>query len=210
MAATIDAADTAASRSAYCPSIDRRAGVARARGVFVTVNMRGGAEYGRRGTRQDISTRNRTFDDFIAVASTREGAIHVARRLGLWAIEWRIAGRRGDRTAPRVVRRGATSRRRDGHARYDSLPAGSCGRRSTVVVRSEAVRIPDQYCRYTTCAPANATRPRSSRPPITTIASCPATRSSSPRRCRPRRPAIGRRLFAWKLEARTRIGRRIG
>ena len=55
-----------------------------------------------------------------------------------------------------------------------------------------------------------AIRRRSSRPPITTIASCPATPSSSPRRCRPRRPAIARCLFAWRLEARTRIGRRIG
>ena len=53
-------------------------------------------------------------------------------------------------------------------------------------------------------------RRRWSPPPITTIASCRATPSSSRRRCRPRRDATGRCLFAWRRKARTAIGRRTG
>ena len=184
-------------------------------GVFVTVNMRGGAEYGEAWHKAGyLDKKQNVFDDFIAVAEHLVKERYTSPdRLGI------MGGSNGGllvgavmEQRPESVRRGAARRRRDGHAPLRQIHRRQAvGDGVRIVIRSAAVRVPDQVLAAAQRARRrHATRRRSSRPPITTIASCPATPSSSSRRCRPRRPAIARRLFAWKLEARTRIGRPIG
>ena len=87
-------------------------------GMWMTVNMRGGSEYGeawhRAGMREQ---KQNVFDDFIAVAEHLVAEQYTSpSHLAMLGVERRSAGRGGDGAAPRSVCRGAAGGRGPRHA----------------------------------------------------------------------------------------------
>ena len=137
---------TAGSRSARCRRTARTCPAwLELGGIWVTANMRGGAEYGEAWHKAGmLEKKQNVFDDFIAVAenlvrrSTRRPA-----RLGI------MGGSNGgllvgavEEQRPGSVRRGAARRRRDGHAALRQVHGRPClGHRVRLVVGSRQFRI---------------------------------------------------------------------
>ena len=106
--------DTAGFRSARCRPIasDVPAWLERG-GIWVTANMRGGAEYGEAWHKAGmLEKKQNVFDDFIAVAEylVKEKYTSPAQARHHGRLERRAAGRRGDGAAAGSVRRRAARR----------------------------------------------------------------------------------------------------
>ena len=88
-------------------------------GIWITVNVRGGSEYGEAWHRAGMrDQKQNVFDDFIAVAEhlVAERYTSPSHLAMLGRIERRSAGRGGDGAAARSVCRGAAGGRRPRHA----------------------------------------------------------------------------------------------
>ena len=113
-------------------------------GIFVSVNLRGGAEYGetwhKAGCARAEAERVRRLHRRRRAPGPRE--LHAPVAAGHdGRLERRPAGRRGDGTAARPVRRGPAGRRRDGHAALRPLHRRQAvGHRVRLGVGSGAVR----------------------------------------------------------------------
>jgi prolyl oligopeptidase len=163
-------------------------------GIFVTVNMRGGAEYGETWHQAGyLDRKQNVFDDFIAVAEhlVREGFTS-PERLGMMGgsngglLVGAVMEQRPDLFAVAMPAVGVMDM-----LRYDRFTGG------TLWATEYGTSADQKQCR------------RSSPPPIMTIVWCQASPTSSSPRCNRHRDAIGRCLFASRRRVRTAIGRRI-
>ena len=132
-------------------------------GIWVTVNMRGGAEYGEAWHKAGISRRSRTCSTISSRSpSSCQGEVHVAAKLGIMGgsngglLVGAVEEQRPDLFAVALPAVGVMDM-----LRYDKFTGGSrLGHRVRVFVRSRAVRVSDQVlaaCRTSrpgTCYPA--------------------------------------------------------
>ena len=166
-------------------------------GIWVTANMRGGAEYGEAWHKAGmLEKKQNVFDDFIAVAEhlvkastrrRRSSAIMGGSNGGL--LVGAVEEQRPDLFAVALPAVGVMDM-----LRYDQFTGGARGPPSTArrptpqqfAFLDQVLAAAQRQARHLLSGDA------ASPPPITTTASCRATRSSSRRRCRRRRGATSR------------------
>ena len=167
-------------------------------GVYAVANIRGGSEYGeewhRAGTRE---RKQNVFDDFIAAAeylirekyttTVPSSRSRAARTADCWSR--RRMTQRPDLFAVALPEVGVLDM-----MRYQKFSAGPfwADDYGSSDEPEAAKYLLGLFAAATTSRRAPVTRQRSSPPPIATTAWCPAIPSSSPRHCRPHRPARGR------------------
>ena len=117
-------------------------------GIWVTANMRGGAEYGEAWHKAgNLANKQNVFDDFIAVAEQLVKDKYTSpAKLGIMGgSNGGLLGRRGGRAAARSIRRRASRRRRDGHAALRQVHRRPClGHGVRLVVQCHRLCISDQ------------------------------------------------------------------
>ena len=175
--------------------------------------MRGGAEYGEEWHRAGMfEKKQNVFDDFIAAGEYLIAQKYTSpSKLGI------EGGSNGGlligavmEQRPELFAVALPGGRRHGHAALRQIHRRQrMGRRVRIGDRFDGVQVSDQILAITQReSRERAIRPRCSPRPITTIASCRATRSSSRRRCKRRRGATSRFSCACKPRGRTVICRR--